>query len=231
MKIAVLSDLHGNLPTIEPCDYVFICGDISPLHIQRNIVLMREWLINDFATWVNNLPCIKVIMTGGNHDYVLLDIWNNDIKHAKYIIYPTGNKLKLLENNCTEIYDDNGNEYLVWGSPNCEIFGNWPFMYEPERNKKDFNTMPHKCDFALTHTPPYGACDVVLQETRWPNKGHIGSPALAEAIIENQPTYLFCGHIHSGNHECEMLGNTKVYNVSILDENYEYTYPIKYITI
>lgn len=231
MKIAVMSDLHGVLPKVESCDYIFICGDISPLHIQENIHLMQRWLRNKFCKWINNLNCKKVIMVGGNHDYVLLDMWNNELKHNLYITHPTSNKLILLENNQITIFDENNKEYIVWGSPNCEIFGNWPFMYNSEINKKAFNTIPENCDFALTHTPPYGACDVILQEMKWPNQGHIGSSVLTEVILEKQPKYLFCGHIHSGNHQCEMINNTKVYNVSLLDENYEHIYPILYLNI
>lgn len=37
MKTIAISDLHGLLPEIvEPADIMFICGDISPLHIQFN---------------------------------------------------------------------------------------------------------------------------------------------------------------------------------------------------
>lgn len=229
MKIAIMSDMHGVLPTVEPCDFVFICGDISPLHIQKNIVLMREWLKEDFAKWVNELPCKQVIMVAGNHDYILLDLWKDDYKHNVYIKHPTGNKLHLLENNHISIFDER--EYIVWGSPYCHIFGNWPFMYNSSVLKEGFKTMPENCDFALTHDAPYGCSDTLLQPTKWKTPYHIGNKELRDAVIEKRPKYLFHGHLHSTNHECEMLEDTKVYNVSILDEYYEYKYPIKYITI
>lgn len=232
MKIAALSDLHGVLPKIEPCDYVFICGDISPLDIQRSIVLMRDWLVNTFCDWVNNIQCKKVIMIAGNHDFCLLDIWQNEVKHNKYIIHPTGNKLKVLENNSTIIYDNSGKEYTVWGSPYCHIFGSWPFMYEDDILKNGFNTMPENCDFVLTHDAPYGCSDIILQipyNKRCPD--HIGNKVLRDVVLNKQPKILLHGHLHSTNHDCEMLGNTEVYNVSILDEYYDYVYPIKYFEI
>lgn len=34
MKICATSDLHGNLPNIEPCELVLICGDIVSLQAQ-----------------------------------------------------------------------------------------------------------------------------------------------------------------------------------------------------
>ena len=45
-----------------------------------------------------------------------------------------------------------------------------------------------------------------------------------DAILEKKPKYCFHGHLHSTNHEEELLGNTKVYNTSILNEDYKITY-------
>ena len=36
LKITAISDIHGDLPIIDPCDVLCICGDIVPLEIQRN---------------------------------------------------------------------------------------------------------------------------------------------------------------------------------------------------
>ena len=37
MKFVATSDIHGDLPKIPECDAVLICGDISPVLIQRDI--------------------------------------------------------------------------------------------------------------------------------------------------------------------------------------------------
>ena len=53
---------------------------------------------------------------------------------------------------------------------------------------------------------------------------HFGSPELTEAIIEKRPRFVFCGHIHTGQHGGVDFEGSRVYNVSRLDERYEITY-------
>ena len=40
---------------------------------------------------------------------------------------------------------------------------------------------------------------------------------------------LLHGHLHSANHDVEKLGDTKVYNVSMLDETYSLKYQPLYM--
>lgn len=73
MKFGALSDLHGILPEIkEECDIYLICGDITPLKMQRNIPQSKKWLSHEFAQWVKDLPCEKVFMVGGNDGWELV---------------------------------------------------------------------------------------------------------------------------------------------------------------
>ena len=36
IKICAISDLHGYLPEIRPCDLVLVCGDSIPLNVQAS---------------------------------------------------------------------------------------------------------------------------------------------------------------------------------------------------
>ena len=66
IKICAISDLHGYLPKMEPCELVLICGDIVGLHAQRYPKSCKEWYIDWFKPWVNELPCDKVLFITGN---------------------------------------------------------------------------------------------------------------------------------------------------------------------
>lgn len=65
--ICVISDLHGTLIDIEPCDLVLICGDTVPLNIQSNSKKTYKWFQTVFKEWADNLPCNKVLFIAGNH--------------------------------------------------------------------------------------------------------------------------------------------------------------------
>lgn len=58
-KICVLSDLHGHLPKVEPCE---LAGDIVPLNIQFDNAESTLWFLDEFTKWIDSLPCDEVIM-------------------------------------------------------------------------------------------------------------------------------------------------------------------------
>ena len=61
-KIVCISDLHGYLPTILPeGNILVICGDITPLSIDRDILKSTVWWATIFIPWVRTLKYEKVI--------------------------------------------------------------------------------------------------------------------------------------------------------------------------
>ena len=69
MYVSVISDLHGYLPDLNPCELVLICGDIVPLYLQRSSVDTYIWYSTVFKNWAMRLKCQKVIFIAGNHKY------------------------------------------------------------------------------------------------------------------------------------------------------------------
>lgn len=221
MKVCGISDMHGIYEfNIEPCDVLCICGDILPLNVQMSSKKSEKWLKKDFILWCKEQPVKEILVVGGNHDF---------------FIYRHPDKVK-------EIFKDTNIHYLIdecfvyegkkfWGTPWCHMFGNWAFMPIPDYQKNRFALMNTDIDVLLTHDAPYGVSDICLQESPWNRHEHIGNPELAEAIKEKQPRYNIHGHLHSTNHNEELLGETKVYNVSLLDEKYMLSYYPLYFDI
>ena len=228
MRICVISDLHGNLiPNIEPCELVLICGDVSPLTYQRSKPSIDGWLKKRFSKWINDLPCEKVFMVAGNHD-LCFENRAYDWK-TEYIINPTNGKCVLLENEYSDYIANEGKVYRIFGTPMCHIFGNWAFMYSDEYIYETLNNkMPENCDILISHDAPYGTSDVCFEG--W-NRDHLGCEPLRKIVLEKEPTYMFHGHLHTSNHELEMLDKTKVYNTSILNERYKITFKPLYLNV
>ena len=224
MKVCAISDLHGYLPEIEESDILLIVGDISPLEIQFNKPKMKTWLETEFAYWIKSLPVDKVYMVAGNHDGYFEGI--NPMQLAA-IKQACDFKLIYLENDWM-IHRHEGQEYKIFGTPYCHIFGSWPFMVSDERMEEYFKSIPNKVDIIISHDPPYGIgqVDQILQTTRWSNQllRHCGNPPLAKRLGEIEYKLLVCGHIHSGDHELFEFNGGKVVNVSLKDENYKEIY-------
>ena len=226
MKITAISDLHGLLPEIEPCDILLICGDIVPISVQSNTTRSEMWLRGEFANWINNLPCEHVIAVWGNHDFIGMFIGKNEHKFNEIIGKPTKFKIEFLDGNvCKPIVGDE--QITIWGSPWCRPFGTWAFM-RPEEELADFfyNSMPKNCDIVITHEAPrIGKMGIIQQGQSAGFKA--GSKVLADIIKDRQPRYAISGHIHSSEHTLSKYkggGNTLYATVSLLDERYEYTY-------
>lgn len=229
-KYAIISDLHGIFPKIdEQFDCLLICGDICPVQFDRDYYLCLSWLQNDFINYINNLNCEKVIIIPGNHDFIFWNIYKNISLNSKEIQkYIFGdkliNKLNILIDDFI-IYDNK----KIYGTPWCPNLKYWVFYGTNEILTNKFNMIPDDVDILLTHCPPnIGNAGVVLQKCKNNNR-NFGCNELSNALQNKNIKYVFCGHIHSGEHSETYLNNTKVVNVSILDEFYkEYYKPTIY---
>jgi Icc-related predicted phosphoesterase len=224
MKICAISDLHGYLPKVEDMplsDVVCIAGDISPLRIQRNKLLSAIWFGNTFIPWCESLPCVKVILVAGNHDFFLEDYDE-----------PGGVTLKLGRNNKLIYLRNSSYKYghkTFYGTPHITDLPRWAFSITDEEAHKIFSRIPN-CDVLITHTPPFDAANTgtVFGLDHYPD---YGSYALRGEIIDKNIDLIICGHVHTGNHELSDWGTHKIVNVSYLDEDYRPIYSPKLITI
>ena len=222
MKICAISDMHGQYDfKIEPCDIVLICGDIVPLNIQQYSRQSEEWFKTFFIPWCNSLPCEKVVFIAGNHD-----AWFQ--RHEDRVREALEGQDKIVYLNC-EYYEYKGK--VIYGTPWCKPFGNWAFMEAIEESEERYKDIEH-FDILISHDAPYGISDVLLQKDCWWADGtHIGNHALRELVDRVKPQLALHGHLHSCQHEKTMHGNTEVYCVSLLNENYKMVYEPLYIDL
>ncbi len=233
MRITAISDIHGSLIPIEPTDLLIIAGDWSPLEIQQKIYYMRKWLDECLMEWFSEIEADKIIFIAGNHDFIcdsnflyipsMSDL--PQVKFEKDFLKPLlkkhnlQNKVKYLENNSTKY-----NGLKIYGCPYVDGCRGWAFCQGEYRGM--YNLIP-KCDILITHQPPLvdgvGRTVVNNQECEF------GSWALLEAMQNRKPKYVFCGHIHDGNHERQVYNHpdgkqTVIHNVSIKNEMYNLAY-------
>ncbi len=226
MKIGVTSDLHGFLPPIEPCEVLCICGDIIPLQIQRSLSESKIWFKENFSEWCESIPVSEVVLIGGNHDFYLA----STVMKSNSEIF-NSDKIKKLENSYVVIMDENGNQKTFYGTPDCKLFGNWAYMYSSEMLQKMYDNILENVDVLLSHDAPKIHDLGKIMEGQ--HSGYdAGNPWLADAILNKNPKYAFCGHIHSGEHSLVLLPNgTYAANVSFVNEHYKPTNKVLYLNI
>src|SRR3972149_4526559 len=74
MRIVALSDQHGHLPDIPPCDLLIIAGDVCPdrfgpfwaMHAPEQ---QRSWFDRYVRPWPAEVPATHTLLTWGNHDW------------------------------------------------------------------------------------------------------------------------------------------------------------------
>lgn len=225
IKICGISDLHGYLPEIRyEVDILCICGDIVPCNIQYNYDESLEWLQNDFYNWIKKSPVKNVVMIWGNHDFIGEKLYEDGITNMSKFIFGNDSNIHILVDQMVEI-----NNVRIYGTSWCPNLKNWAFYGPSSFLNTQFTKIPYHTEILLTHCPPkHGQQGIVLQPCCDFLKD-FGCQELEDAIqkifsVKSTSTHILSGHIHSGNHECEVEGGFIYCNVSLLDENYEMIY-------
>ena len=232
IKVSAISDLHGNLldpSAFDEGDVLCICGDIVPLDLQRDMVKSIAWFCMKFVPWTDKLPFKKILVIFGNHDFFAEELGPKHYNNANDVLS------MLLPGSIKgehkiQILMDSSYKYMgftFYGTSWCPDLSNWAFYGDSEKLKKEYSKIPTNTDVLLTHCPPrFGNAGVVLQQG-WNWMSNFGCQELAEEVGIKRPSWVLCGHVHSGDHHPWEIdeGSTKIVNVSLLDENYKKNYP------
>ncbi len=201
MKIVAISDLHGHLPQLPEADIICIVGDITSDDHRKDGEAQWKWYNEVYLPWVESLPARKVITVAGNHDYCFLE--HKPVPTEKHI---------YLENSGVEIEG-----YTFYGVPNTRpAISNHGFSMTHEDLVEVFNAVPNKLDFLLAHSSPYEVNDCGMLGDR---SEDLGNKEMTETLKDKEIRYIFCGHIHTGNHAMGEWRGKKIVNVSYCKEN------------
>lgn len=226
MIIDAVGDLHGFKPELKGGDLLLLCGDYTAAD---NI---RQWA--EFFAWLKKQPYEKKVLIAGNHDTFLFDAFPKTEKQAEELA-EVRELLEDLEQDTDANFEylcDNGTEFgglTIWGSPWSPWFSGVnpkckAFMSRESKIANKFEKIPKDIDILVTHSPPY----MILDENR---EGlYCGSLTLRYQMdVRVYPKYHFFGHIHEQHGKKIVFkrpgfaeeNNTKCYNVSYVDENYQ----------
>jgi Icc-related predicted phosphoesterase len=208
MKIVAVSDLHGVLPEIPPCDLLLIAGDICPLR-DHSVPFQAQWLDTSWRRWLESLRHVgHIIGVAGNHDFVF--------EQAPHLV-PGDLPWIYLQDRLTEYAG-----LKIWGTPWQTKFHDWAFMGLPHELKAKWDLIPNPVDILVVHGPPRGYGDSVVERNGIVRP--TGCPHLLERIHEIQPELVTFGHIHEGRGHWQLTEKTTLANVTLLDAGYNHVY-------
>lgn len=223
MRIVALSDQHGFLPDIPPCDLLIVGGDICPDRIgsalaSRHPEQQKRWFDANVRPWLAASPARHKIATWGNHDWCgeACDFSRDAPGRA------STEDLQIVVDRATRVPGGDGARRItVWATPWSNLFMDWAFMKAPADIAEVYAAIPNGVDILVSHQPAFGYGDTFHQPS---GEVHLGSHELLAAIDRVRPRLVLCGHFHAGYGRYDRHG-IPIYNVSVVDEQYRLVNP------
>jgi Icc-related predicted phosphoesterase len=198
LKVVVIADTHGRHQHIKlpKGDLLIHAGDIS-YRGKRSEVL-------DFLNWFKSQEHEHKVFVAGNHDFFFERENPSTIRE----LIPEG--VIYLQDSGIEIKG-----FRLWGSPITPRFFNWAFnRSRGEAIRNHWKLIPEPLDLLITHGPPFGILDQVV------NEQNVGCKELLERIRCIKPQVHIFGHIHESYGTTKSMG-IRFINASLLNENYD----------
>jgi Icc-related predicted phosphoesterase len=224
VKIVAISDLHGELNfSLPSANILTISGDICPCRGSHAPMAQMFWLKNTFFPWcdklINKGIFNHIVFIPGNHDFVF----------TKVVKYMPDSPFNMELPKCVHYLCDSAitlEGIKIYGTPWTPVFCDWAYMREEYILDQIFAKIPKDLDILLVHGPAHGWNDTIIEYNGYE---HLGSRMLYKHILRAMPKWVFCGHIHSGDHKVSKIPiDNGIFinsvNVSIVNEKYEVAY-------
>lgn len=216
MKIACVSDLHGNLIDVGSGDLLLLGGDITPTFpfAKEDLVPYQlQWMDKILRPWLENLDFKWVVHCFGNHDLCMES-------KLKQVLDMNLRWNILMDQEITV------EGFKIYGSPWNLRFFDWAFNLDENELAEKWKLIPKDADILLLHQPPKGYGDIANSVVGGKMlKGvfeHAGSESLTSRIRDIRPKLVVYGHLHMG-YGSYVLDNTILINAAIVDEHYNPT--------
>ena len=198
MKIVIISDTHNQHEhlSLPEGDMIIHAGDVSSNGTKKEIT--------EFLSWFEKLDYRYKIFIAGNHDFFFEHEGAHDIKAQipENVIYLNDSGVELEGLN-------------IWGSPIQPWFHDWAFNRKRGKEiKKHWRKIPNNLDILITHGPPKGIKDKII------NGESVGCKDLLDTILEVKPKIHVFGHIHEGYGELNRH-DVRFINASVLNHQYQ----------
>lgn len=207
MKIVAISDTHEQHKnvTLPKGDILIHCGDSTN---QGSLLKYK-----DFITWMGKQDFTHKICIFGNHELG----FSKQYKKTEAVNLCKSNNVILLDNSGIEL-----NGLKFWGSPATPKFFNWEFNYNRGKEIAEvWAKIPNDTNILITHGPPAGILDLVLNDFGDPNQ-HEGCSDLRNRIEElsELKVHLY-GHLHLQGSNIAKLNGKIFGNAAICDDKYK----------
>lgn len=208
MKCVFISDTHNYHKQLDPLpdgDILFHTGDFTLTGTINEVYDFKEWFEKQEHPF-------KVVIAG-NHDRILGqgEMLGFKLFTNSYYLLNSGVKIKGLK---------------IWGSPITPAFrGMRPgltfYTNSDGEAKGVWRGIPKNLDILLTHGPPFGILDKVIDRfDGYCQEINCGDGMLAAKIIQKKPRYHAFGHIHEGYGIFKADYGTTFINCSVVNEKY-----------
>ena len=145
MRIVALSDQHGFLPDVPPCDLLVVAGDVCPDRFGPFMAVhdpyqQQAWFDRTVRPWLAATPATHKLLTWGNHDWCgqMCSFRSDTPEHAR------STDLQILVDEGTSVPSaaGAGGEMSVWATPWSNPFMRWAFMKEPRDLERVYAAIP-----------------------------------------------------------------------------------------